>query len=104
MQRRRLGWSLQTFEAVRAGMREVVRNPAGTGHRAFTPLVSIAGKTGTAQTSLPDQPHGWFVGFCPVEQPRAAIAIVTEHGGSGGGLPAEIARTICEYVVTPETL
>ena len=102
--RRSAGWSQQTIEAVVEGMRAVVRQPAGTGHRAYTPAVSIAGKTGTAQTHVPDRPHGWFMGFCPVEQPRVAMAIVTEHGGSGGDLPTEIARAICEYVSAPETL
>lgn len=101
---RRIGWSAATIEAVREGMELVVRHPAGTGHRAFTTTVSIAGKTGTAQTHVPDRPHGWFVGFCPVESPRVAMAIVAEHGGSGGDLPAEIARTICEYVSASETL
>jgi len=96
--RRRLGWSSDTLEAVRAGMREVVRNPAGTGYRAFTPSVTIAGKTGTAQTHVPERTHGWFVGFCPVDQPKAAFAVMAEYGGSGGELPAEIARTICEYL------
>lgn len=99
---RRLGWSADTFEAVRQGMKAVVADPFGTGHRAYTTKVSIAGKTGTAQTHVPGRTHGWFVGFCPVEQPRAAIAIVTEYGGSGGDLPAEIARTICEYIALPE--
>ncbi len=98
MTRRRLGWSADTIEAVRIGMQEVVRNPAGTGHRAFTPGVTMAGKTGTAQTHIPEQTHGWFVGFCPVDQPTVALAVMAEHGGSGGELPAEIARTICEYV------
>ena len=64
----------------------------------------VSGKTGTAQTHVADRPHGWFVGFCPVEQPRVAMAIVAEHGGSGGDLPAEIARTICEYIAAPDTL
>jgi len=96
--RRRLGWSDATIGAVRAGMEAVVRDPAGTGYRALSPVVTVAGKTGTAQTYLPDQPHGWFVGYCPVEQPRAAMAIVTEHGGAGGDLPAEMARAICEYL------
>lgn len=101
---RHIGWSAQTIHAVVAGMRLVVTEPAGTGHRALTPVISIAGKTGTAQTHLADRPHGWFVGFCPVEQPRVAMAIVAEHGGSGGELPAEIARTICEYIAAPDTL
>ncbi|MDP3704198.1 MAG: penicillin-binding protein 2 [Candidatus Omnitrophota bacterium] len=101
---RRIGWSAATLEAVREGMQMVVSHPAGTGHRAFTSTVSIAGKTGTAQTHEPERPHGWFVGFCPVEQPRVAMAIVAEHGGSGGDLPADIARSICEYVSAAEIL
>ncbi len=99
-----IGWSASTIDTVLTGMRMVIREPAGTGHRAFTPVISIAGKTGTAQTHVVDRPNGWFVGFCPVDAPRIAIAIVTELGGSGGDLPAEIARTICEYVAAPDTL
>ena len=102
--RRRLGWLPTTLHAVRQGMIAVVRDPQGTGHRAFTEAVTIAGKTGTAQTHLPGRTHGWFVGFCPVERPKVAMAIVTEHGGSGGDLPAEIAKSVCEYVSAPETL
>ena len=32
------------------------------------------------------------------------MAIVAEHGGSGGDLPAEIAKSICEYMSASETL
>jgi len=102
--RRRIEWAADTLEVVRRGMREVVRHPHGTGIRAASPRVSIAGKTGTAQTGDEEPPHGWFIGFCPVDRPRAALAVVAEHGGSGGALPAEIAKAICEYVTAPETL
>lgn len=102
--RHRVGWSAATIDAVRAGMQAVVGDPDGTGHRAFSPSVAIAGKTGTAQTYIPGKSHGWFVGFCPVERPRVAMAIVVEHGGSGGDLPAEVAKAICEYVAAPDTL
>lgn len=102
--RHRIGWSTETIDAVRQGMIAVVRDPYGTGHRAYSSLISIAGKTGTAQTPMPGRTHGWFVGFCPVEQPRIAMAILWEYGGSGGDLPAEIARTICEYVKVTDTL
>lgn len=100
----RLGWAPETFEAVRAGMRAVVRDPSGTGHGAFSSKVSIAGKTGTAQTHVAGRTNGWFVGFCPVEHPRVAMAIVAELGGSGGDLPADIAKAVCEYVSLPEFL
>ena len=85
-------------------MRAVVGDPAGTGRRAWTQAITIAGKTGTAQTHVPGQTHGWFVGFCPTDAPRVAFAIVAELGGSGGDLPAEVARTICEYVALPGAL
>ncbi len=102
--RRRVKWSPQTIDAVRVGMKAVVNDPSGTGMRAMSVLVTIAGKTGTAQTHVEGQTHGWFVGYCPMEHPRVALAIITEYGGAGGDLPAEIARTVCEYVVAPETL
>lgn len=102
--RRQLGWSEQTMAAIREGMNAVVAHPAGTAHRAWSTSVSIAGKTGTAQTHVPGQTHGWFVGYCPVEKPRVAMAILAEHGGSGGDLPAEVAKTICEYIAAPGTL
>jgi penicillin-binding protein 2 len=97
-----LGWSDEHLSVVRAGMAAVVNAPQGTGARASSAQVRIAGKTGTAQTNLPGRPHGWFVGFCPAEDPLAAIAIVAEHGGSGGELPAAMAKAICEYVVAQD--
>ena len=99
----RLGWSPETLKTVRAGMRQAVAHPEGTAHRAWTSQVSVAGKTGTAQTHLPGRPHGWFIGFCPIEEPQAAMAIVAEHGGSGGYLPAEIGRAVCEYISSQQT-
>lgn len=102
--RRRVGWSADTIAAVRTGMRAAVTDPDGTGHRAFSRAVSVAGKTGTAQTHVPGRTHGWFVGYCPAEHPRAAMAVIAEYGGSGGELPTEIARTVCEYISLPEAL
>jgi len=98
--RRRVNWSASTFEAVRQGMIAVVQDREGTGHRAFSHLVTIAAKTGTAQTQRPGKTHAWFVGFCPVEHPKVAMAIVAEYGGSGGDLPAEIGKLVCEYMAS----
>lgn len=95
---RRLGWSSHTIEAIRVGMMAAVSHPSGTAHRAFLSNVSIAGKTGTAQTHVPGQTHGWFVGFCPAQSPQVAMAIVAEHGGSGGDLPTAIASIVCNYI------
>ena len=46
--------------------------------------VSVAGKTGTAQIAR-GQPHGWFSGFFPFENPKYAITVFLESGGSGYG-------------------
>ncbi len=67
---------------------------------------TIAGKTGTAQVFRIAQdeeydedeveerhrPHALFVGFAPAENPRIAIAVLVENGGSGSGAAAPIAR------------
>ncbi len=38
--------------------------------------------------------HALFVAFAPVDNPRYACAVVVEHGGSGSGVAAPIARDL----------
>jgi cell division protein FtsI/penicillin-binding protein 2 len=99
-----LEWNPSHLAMVREGMRAVVNDPAGTGIYAHSEMVVIAGKTGTAQTHRPGLAHGWFIGFCPAEEPIAAFAIVAEFGGTGGDLPARIGKAICEYLAHPEEM
>ncbi|MCG8408357.1 MAG: hypothetical protein MI923_24415 [Phycisphaerales bacterium] len=40
------------------------------------------------------QTHAWFAGFAPYRHPRIAIAVVIEHGGSGGQTAGPVGRTI----------
>ena len=96
-----IGWAPEHLTAVRVGMAAAVNDPQGTGLKARSHRIRIAGKTGTAQTHVPGRPHGWFIGFCPFEDPVVAMAIVAEHGGSGGELPAMIGKAVCEYVAGP---
>ena len=93
-----LDWDPEAVRAVREGMLASVNGPEGTGIHAHSDAIRIAGKTGTAQTHLPGQTHGWFIGFCPEAQPVAAMAIVAEYGGSGGDVPARIGKAVCEYL------
>lgn len=80
----------------------------GTGTEAQVPGVTVAGKTGTAQTDV-GAPHAWFVGFAPAENPTIALAVVVADGGSagddatGGTVAAPIAaRLIATWLgVTP---
>ena len=38
--------------------------------------------------------HALFVGFAPVSAPRYAVAVIVEHGGSGSGAAAPVARDL----------
>jgi peptidoglycan glycosyltransferase len=72
---------------------------AGTGTAAQISGVSVAGKTGTAETSS-GNPHAWFVSFAPAEDPTIVVAVVVLNGGSlgseatGGHVAAPIARAV----------
>src|SRR5262245_34746919 len=73
----------------------------GTGTAAQIPGVSVAGKTGTAQTPS-GKPHAWFVSFAPAERPTIVVAVVVLNGGdlgseaTGGLVAAPIARQVIE--------
>ncbi|MBL4931552.1 peptidoglycan D,D-transpeptidase FtsI family protein [Clostridium paridis] len=57
--------------------------------------LNAAGKTGTAETSDANaDPHSWFIGFAPVDNPKYAIAVIVENGGAGGGVAAQIAGSV----------
>lgn len=77
-----VGIKKSTLQIVRQGLRNVVADPTGTGNVLSSLTVSVAGKTGTAQAP-PGQPHAWFVGFFPFEQPKYVICCLLEHGGTG---------------------
>jgi penicillin-binding protein A len=80
-------------------MTEVVQR--GTGTAAQIPGVTVAGKTGTAQSSS-GNPHAWFVCFASAEHPRIAVAVVALNGGTlaseatGGQVAAPVAKAVIE--------
>jgi penicillin-binding protein 2 len=71
-----------TVAYIREALRNVVVDPNGTANMLSTLPVSVAGKTGTAQVHQ-GQPHAWFIGFFPFKNPKFAICVFIEHGGSG---------------------
>jgi penicillin-binding protein 2 len=96
----------ETLAVVKEGMRMVVAE--GTGARARLPGVDVCGKTGSAQVVAKARlerspgsreliPHGWFVAFAPADRPRIALAVLVEHGGSGGEAAAPVARQILAH-------
>jgi len=75
-----------------------------------------AGKTGTAQIKriteeqreleidikdIPyeDRDHALFIGFAPYENPRYALSVLIEHGGSGSKVAAPLAKKVIKLVI-----
>jgi peptidoglycan glycosyltransferase len=53
--------------------------------------VTTAGKSGTAELGGTGEPHSWFIGFAPAEDPQIVIAVLVEQAGRGGEVAAPIA-------------
>jgi peptidoglycan glycosyltransferase len=97
-----------TANQVRAYMIQVVNRRGGTGSAARLPGITVAGKTGTAQTTPGAPPHAWFVAFAPAEAPQYAISVLVEHGGgrteaTGGRVAAPIARDMLQFLLSTPT-
>lgn len=95
----------ETFRIIKDALAEVVTK--GTATRAKSSIVTIGGKTGTAQVaalrtgpeeSIPKKfrDHAWFVAFAPVESPKIAVAVLAEHMGHGGAAAAPLAKEVIE--------
>lgn len=98
---------------VREALANIVAD--GTGRAASTPIVQVAGKTGTAQviaqatwTRSEDLPfehadHAWFTSYAPVEAPELVVVVFVEHGGRGSEAAAPLARRMVEtYFGSPD--
>ena len=90
-----LGISPGMLDIVREGMKRVVNDKRGTGLKAYLKDVTVAGKTGTAQTSR-GKSHGWFGGFAPFDDARLTVIVFDEYGGKGGYYAAETAGKVFE--------
>jgi penicillin-binding protein 2 len=102
-------------DIMRSGMYGVTSEPGGTGYRSGDLGLGgprMAGKSGTAQVRRITQAerdrgirkgvdierelrdHALFVAYAPADNPRYAISVVVEHGESGSGAAAPLARDI----------
>lgn len=85
--------SIENAKIIKEYMRATVTE--GTGGAAALESVEVCGKTGTADTGREgEKPHSWFIGFAPYDNPKIAIAVIVENGGTGGGIAAEIAGQV----------
>lgn len=98
----------ETFRVIKEALADVVK--VGTATKAKSSLVTIGGKTGTAQVAAlrtgPEQDipkkfrdHAWFVAFAPVESPKIAVAVLAEHMGHGGSAAAPLAKELIETYI-----
>ncbi len=75
-----------------AMMEDVVREGTGTQAALSGVGVTVAGKTGTAESDDPNRNQAWFIGFAPAEDPPVAVAVVIEDTASTGGEAAAPSR------------
>jgi peptidoglycan glycosyltransferase len=69
----------------------------GTGTAAQLNGLTVAGKTGTAETGVAGVNTAWFIAFAPVADPKIAVAVVVEHTPLfGGQVAAPIAASVIE--------
>ncbi len=97
-----VGVSPENLEIVREAMRQAVS--WGSAKPAQSSLISIGGKTGTAEFGprFADgtyETHGWFSGFTPADNPEVAITVFLERG-VGATNAAPLASKILEYYYT----
>ena len=88
-----------TADQVGQMMASVVKE--GTGTAAALTGIDVAGKTGTAEVgSCPGGNQVSFIGFAPVKNPRAAVAVTVECApGQGGTVAAPIAKGVMEAML-----
>ena len=108
-----LGIAERDMRLVREAMWAVVNEGGGTAASARLPAGygQMAGKTGTTQVrrvtreqrergynvnSVPREwrPHALFVAYAPHDNPQYAISVVVEHGTSGSGAAAPLAKDL----------
>jgi penicillin-binding protein 2 len=108
----------ENIKLVREAMFASVNELRGTSYssRIEDPKYQFAGKTGTSQVkritkkdremnlSTADIPynerdHALYIAFGPYKDPRYALSIVIEHGGSGSSTAAPIAKKLFKLII-----
>ncbi len=101
----------QRWDDIIGSMEGVIYDPKGTARAlGLNSPWRLAGKSGTAQVFSVAQDesyneeelaermrdHALFVAFAPVDDPRIAVAVIVENGGSGSGVAGPIARQVID--------
>jgi penicillin-binding protein 2 len=107
--RGRVGLAPADWKILREALVGVVSDPLGTGKKCGIKGLTVAGKTGTSQViraregegkpeeaPYHERAHAIFVAYVDDRPEKIAVAVVVEHGGSGGAAAAPIARKIIQ--------
>lgn len=90
--RNRIDMDPAYWNAIHAGMRQVVENKS-----YFADLdVNVAGKTGTAQESRNRPNHALFISYAPYEDPEISVTVRVANGYTSD-YAAQIAKDVYEY-------
>ena len=108
----------QHLDYIKKAMERVVTGKKGTAknYKIGSKKFEMAGKTGTVQVvriskaereegvvknedrEWKKRDHALFVGYAPAHNPKYAISVVVEHGGSGSSVAAPIARDVFKHL------
>ena len=113
----------KNIKIVQEAMFSSTNEIGGTSYRSRidNPKYQFAGKTGTAQVKriskrereldlkidqIPynDRDHALYVAYGPYENPRYALSIIVEHGGSGSKAAAPMAKKLFKLIIDRDTL
>ena len=113
----------ENINFVKEAMYSSSNEPGGTSYRSrlTDKKFMFAGKTGSSQvrrfTALQrllevkqdeieyeKRDHALFIAFAPVKNPKYAISVVVEHGGSGSSAAAPIAKKVIKKVLERDEL
>ena len=104
------------IKIIQKAMFKVVNEKKGTANRSKAKNFNFSGKTGTSQVKKitlaeresddfrnveiewKNRDHALFVGYMPSENPKYAISVVIEHGGSGASIAAPIAKDVFNFM------
>lgn len=92
------------FELIRRGMFMAANEPGGTARRAAIPNYKIAAKTGTTQTTDMGRQsnNSWMISFAPFDEPKYAIAMIVQNGGSGGAVCGPLTQLIFRGLIAKD--
>ena len=113
----------ENINFVKDAMFASTNEPGGTSYRSRLQgkKFEFAGKTGSSQVkrfteeqreaevkqedlNYKDRDHALFIAFAPYDNPKYAISVIIEHGGSGSSAAAPIAKKVIKKVLERDEL